>query len=472
MADTPEKSTEACGEGAEGSLVQRPLTRRQFIRVAGATGAALGLGGALAGCGGDDETTTTAAAGETTTSAAATESTAAGGEAGREIKLGFVTPLTGPLAGFGEADTFCVEQWQAASADGLVVNGVTHPVTFIVKDSQSNSGRAAEVAGDLINNDKIDLMLVASTPDTVNPVAGQCEAAGVPCISNDTPWQAYYFDANGEPAVDKWSYHFFWGLEDVIENFTTMWATQDTNQVVAAMFPNDPDGNAWADPEKGLPPALAAKGYTLVDPGRYQNGTEDFSPQIAQFKEAGAQIVTGVMIPPDFTTFWKQCAQQGFKPICATIGKALLFPSSIEALGDIGAGLTTEVWWTPTYPFTSSLTGENCQELADSYTATTGKQWTQPLLHYALYEVAADVLQRTTDIDSPDAIVEAIKATKMDTIAGPVDWSSGPVPNVSKTPQVGGQWVKGTDWPFDLQIVVNPVASMVPTTAEVQPLAT
>ena len=39
------------------------------------------------------------------------------------------------------------------------------------------------------------------------------------------------------------------------------------------------------------------------------------------------------MIPPDFGTFWAQAAQQGFNPKVATIGKALLFPSAIEALG-------------------------------------------------------------------------------------------------------------------------------------------
>ena len=40
-----------------------------------------------------------------------------------------------------------------------------------------------EEAAKLINEDGVDLMLVASTPETVNPVADQCEAAGVPCIS-------------------------------------------------------------------------------------------------------------------------------------------------------------------------------------------------------------------------------------------------------------------------------------------------
>ncbi|MCZ7665552.1 MAG: ABC transporter substrate-binding protein [Thermoleophilia bacterium] len=450
-------------EEARSLLPPGSLSRREFLRLAGAAGATVGLGaglgGFIAGCGGEEAATTTAP-GDTT----------AGGATGRAIKIGFVTPLTGPIAGFGEADTFCIEEWKAA-APTVQIGGTIHPITLVVSDSQSDPNRAAQVAGDLINNDKIDLMLVASTPDTVNPVADQCEANGVPCISNDTPWQPFFFGRGGDPAVGfKWTYHFFWGLEDVIVNFTDMWKSVGANSA-GAMWPNDPDGNAWADDQTGFPRALAEQGFTLVDPGRYQQLTEDFSAQIARFKQANCDILTGVMIPPDFANFWKQAAQQGFKPKIASVGKGLLFPSSMEALGDIGYGLTTEVWWTPAHPFTSSLTGESCAAIAAKYEEKTGKQWTQPLLHYAVYEVAINALQRTADIDDKEAIVEAIKTTKMDTLAGPVDWSTGPVPNVSKTPLVGGQWVKGEKYPYDLVVVNNSIAPMVPLGGEVQPLS-
>ncbi len=94
---------------------------------------------------------------------------------GREIKIGFVTPLTGPLASFGIPDQYCVERAQEAIGDGVVCgDGVKHPVTIITMDSQSDSNRAAQVTGDLINNDKVDLVTAASTPDTVAPVADQC----------------------------------------------------------------------------------------------------------------------------------------------------------------------------------------------------------------------------------------------------------------------------------------------------------
>ena len=141
--------------------------------------------------------------------------------------------------------------------------------------------------------------------------------------------------------------------------------------------------------------------------------------------------------------------------MACTIGKALLFPSALEALGDIGYGLTTEVWWSPNHPFKSSLTGQTCQEIGDAFTAATGKQWTQPIMHYAVFEVVADAIKRAANIDDKQSILDAIKATDLDTMCGNVNWQAGepqnPVPNVSKTPLVGGQWVKGDEVPLRSQ---------------------
>jgi branched-chain amino acid transport system substrate-binding protein len=213
-------------------------------------------------------------------------------------------------------------------------------------------------------------------------VSGQCEASGTPCISTVAPWQPWFFGQQQDPASPtpfEFAYHFFWGLEDIEQVFFDMWETIPTNKVVGGLFPNDGDGNAWGDEALGFPSFFEPKGYTIVDPGRFQSGTQDFSAQITQYNSAGAEILTGVPIPPDFTNFWKQANQQGFIPKIASVGKALLFPASVEALGDIGEGMSTEVWWTPSHPFASSLTSTRAKELGDGYTEATQKQWTQPI---------------------------------------------------------------------------------------------
>ena len=388
------------------------------------------------------------------------------------IKIGHVSPRTGPLAGFGEADSFILEQVRGILSKGLSNGGKSYKVEIISKDSQSSGSRAAEVASELILGDKVNLLVGSGTPDTTNPISDQAEVNEVPCITTNCPWQPYFFGRKGDPAKGfNWTYHFFWGLEDVIGSFLALWDSLPTNKVIGGLFPNDADGNAWGDPVRGVPPAYTKAGYKLVDPGRYQPMNNDFTSQISAFKAAGAEIVTGVMIPPDFATFWSQAAQQGFKPKIVTIGKALLFPSVIDSLGARGNGLSSEIWWSPNHPFKSGLTGQSCQALADSYSKAAGKPWTQPIgFQHALFEVAIDVLKRAKNPTDAKSILDAIVATNYESIVGKVQWTGQPVKNVTKTPLVGGQWQKKGD-KFELVITEIKTAPAIPVGGKLQPLS-
>ena len=399
----------------------------------------------------------------------------------KPIKLGYVSPQTGPLAAFAEADNFVLGQFREAMKGGLKIGNATRPIEVSVRDSQSNPNRAAEVAKELIVRDKVDLMLVASTPETTNPVCTQCEIEEVACVSTKAPWQPWFIgqQANpggGPPAWKPFNYvyHYFWGLEDVIAVFTNMWSQVETNKSVAALFPNDGDGNAWGDKQVGFPPVLDKQGYKLTDPGRYQNLTDNFSAQITAFKNANCQIITGVVLPPDFTTFWKQGLQQGFKPRAASVGKAILFPVAVEALGKDGHNLSSEVWWSPSHPFKSSLTGQSAKQLADAYESATKKQWTQPIgFIHSLFEVATDVLKRTKEVGNAKATVEAIAATNLDTVVGKVAWNGKGVPpfaakNVTKTPLVGGQWRIKDGNKYDIVITDNRTAPEIPVAGKME----
>jgi branched-chain amino acid transport system substrate-binding protein len=480
------------------------VSRREFLKIAGVAGAAVGaaggLGGLLAACGGTEETTTTTAAPTTTTAAgpATTATTAgstttvsAGPEAGREVKIGFVAPLTGPLASFGVPDQYCAARATTAFGDGIVCgDGQKHKVSIIVRDSQSDSNRAATVTGDLINNDKVDIIVAASTPDTVVPVADTAEANSTPCLTCDCPWESYVGSrSQGDLAATfKWTYHVFWGAEDVAATMIDAWPNIQTNKVVAVSFPNDADGNAL---KPIYVPLFEQNGYTVSDGGAFQDGTEDYTSQIALFKKDGAEIGTGIFIPPDFTNFWKQAAQQGWKPKIATYTKCLLFPQSVEALGGIANQLTTEVWWSPNHPFTSPFLKQTCKEFADDFEANQKQQWTQPLLHFLVFDWANDVLLRTKSVDDKEAIMTAVVGTNMQTIAGKVDFTeavvtpAGPpfklgpcriVTNVYKSPLVLGQWRTSTKYPlndpgkgFDLVLVNNVTDPEIPVTSTIAP---
>ena len=338
-----------------------------------------------------------------------------------------------------------------------------YPVQIISKDSQSTGSRAAEVASELILGGQgrhTARRRQRPTPPTRSPTRPRSTRfpASPPSARGSrisSAARAIPRRASPGPITSSGGWR---------TSSRCSWrcgtARQPTRSV-GGLFPNDADGNAWGDPKLGLPPALvygrlqARRSWPL--PALQQR----LSSQIAAFKAAGGEIVTGNMIPPDFATFWSQAAQQGFRPKIVTIGKALLFPSVIESLGARGNGLTTEIWWTPNHPFKSGLTGQSAKQLADAYTAATKRPWTQPIgFVHALFEVAVDVLKRSKAID-PKAILDAITTTDYKSIVGPVHWSGQPVKNVSKTPLVSGQWQRVNDQ-YDLVICQNKTAPEIP----------
>ena len=153
-------------------------------------------------------------------------------------------------------------------------------------------------------------------------------------------------------------------------------------------------------------------------------------------------------------------ASRASSPRSITLGKALLFPGAIEALGDLGDGLTTEVWWSPSHPFTSSLTKQSAKALAEAYESGAKKQWTQPIgFAHALFEVAADALEARQVAEGAPTCATPSAATNLATVVGPVKWGGqGPFKNVSKTPLVLGQWGKGKKYKYELTIVNNEAA--------------
>jgi branched-chain amino acid transport system substrate-binding protein len=384
----------------------------------------------------------------------------------KTIKIGQITPETGPIAAFGEPSKWVADEVSKFLGDGIVVAGEKHRVEILNRDSQSNPNRASEVAAQLINNDRVDIMIASSTGDTTNPVADQCELAGVPCITSDDPWQSWFFGRKGDPKKGfEWTYHFFWGFDMVANMFAEMWLSIPTNKTAGIMLTNDPDGIAASDPVHGLPATVKSHGFDVHYLGLYPPLSDDFSAQIGQLKSMNADIACGIFNPPQFAIFWTQCAQQDYQPKIVTPPKALLFPTAVEALGDRGAGMSTEVWWSHHHPFKSGLTGQTAQQYCDAYENASGKQWTQPLgFKHANLEVAIDVLKRAKKLNA-ESIRDAIAQTDYQSIVGPITWKGGPtnpVPNVCTTPIVGGQWEKGTKWKYDLNIVFNGSAPQIP----------
>ena len=91
----------------------RGLSRRQFIAASAAGSAALAFGGSRAFA-----------------------------QSGDSLKVGFISPRTGPLAGFGETDGYVLDLARKALADGIELGGKKFSVEILDQDTQSDPSRA------------------------------------------------------------------------------------------------------------------------------------------------------------------------------------------------------------------------------------------------------------------------------------------------------------------------------------------
>ena len=387
------------------------------------------------------------------------------------IRIGFVSPQSGPLGIFGDGDGYVLDLVRRAAAGGVMAGGKRWKLEFINKDTQSNPVRAAQVAKELINGDKVDFVLSTSTPETVNPVADACEAAGVPALSTTAPWEAFYFGRGakpGQPSPFKWTYHFSFGVGNFARLYADQWRKVPTNKKVGMLLPADADGNAI---RAMLVPALQQAGFQVVDAGPYQNGVADFSAQIQLFKKEGIEIFNTFPFPPDFAVFWRQAAQRGLAQqvkICQ-MAKAGLFAAELEALGTLGVRLHAGAYWHRAFPFKSPATGLDCAQLAAGYEQARNKPWSQQVGATAsLFDAALAALAACPAPKDKAALAAALSTLKADTAVGAVDFTTGPVPNCAPTGLVGVQWVKakpGGRSKFDLEIVANADHPQVPLTA-------
>jgi branched-chain amino acid transport system substrate-binding protein len=458
----PSRGAKAAAEGRP----QGPgVSRRGLLRAAGASAVVLGGGGLLEAC-------------SSSIKGASSSSTSTAGSATGKITIGWIHPLTGALAGFGAPDNFVLSKIKQTTPykSGFKIGGKTYEVTVNSYDTQSSPTRAGQLAQQAINADHVDLLLASSTPETVNAVASTAETLGTPLVCSNIPWEPWYINLHGNPEKPtlkpKYVVMYFLGAEHLVQAFIPMWnrihSQLKTNKIVAAAFPNDADGNAF---RAVFPPIAKEAGYTMELSAPYTDGTTNYSSMISQFKNSKADFFTNVPLPPDFATMWKQAVQQGFKPKLATVAKVLLFPTDAYALGDLVNNVATDAWWAPSLPWTSSFTGETCQQLADEYESSGHGQWNSNISNYTLFEIAHSALTSVNNPHDKAEVADAIHKVNVNGVAGPIDFTSSkaPAPGVAITPPVGIQWQKGTKYPLEAKVVDNTLQPQAKITGDLKP---
>ena len=384
------------------------------------------------------------------------------------IRIGWVAANSGPGALFGQATPFVKAQLDKVFAGGLSVGGKKYSVEVLVRDSQSSINVATQVTTELMTRDKVDLVVATEALAAIG--AGQTAVISkTPIVSTLFPSDAMIGIRGGPQAYSNngtpWTFHFLFDTADIGSTYIGMWqkARSKTNDIVGTFYVDQPAAQGFANPDYGLPAFLKKANYKTVEGGTFKVETDDFSNQVSTFKNGHAEILTGFMFANHFASFWRAAAQADYKPKIVTIAAAFLFPGGIDALGDRGDGLSTEIWWSPALPFTSSLTGQTAAQLVQAWEADQGVQWT-PVLGYAhaVWEVAVAGLKASGDPRNREAVRSALSKIKVNSIVGPIDFTGSKVPGITKTPLVGGQWRKSKSGKYKYDLIVTYNGSSAP----------
>ncbi len=126
------------------------------------------------------------------------------------------------------------------------------------------------------------------------------------------------------------------------------------------------------------------------------------------------------------------------------------------------------LWWTPQFPYQSSLDGTTVSAFAASYKTSTGNEWTQPMgFNYAIFEIAVAALKASGDPKDAKAVASALGTLKGTAITGDYDFTSGPVPHVSQIPELLAQWRPQSGNP-QLVVINNSLLPAVPVAGSLQ----
>jgi branched-chain amino acid transport system substrate-binding protein len=460
---------------------EKHVSRREFLKLAGIAGAAVGaaggLGGVLAACG--SSTTTTTAAAATTTSAAMSTTTAAGGETttsaagettttgvatsvetGDPVVIGSIKSLTGDNALTGQEHSWSQKQaatdWNTAKGGVKLSDGKVHPIQIKEVDDQSTDSQAQNAAQQLIKSDNIKIILSSNTTP-------YNQAAATVCEQNQAFFQICTSWVDDPGFIGgmhlKWSADVFEmaskaGLAAVNANKAL---TSGAVTKFAVMVENNPDGIGFGD---GTVAGLKAAGWAVPSYEKFVGGQKDFSSIILKFKNAGVEGIVVLISPSDGITFVRQMKQQGWAPKFMFGYKGFWPADFAKTLGTDSQFICHDGFWSKDLPF------PYCKELGAAFEAAhNGATTNSAGLSYAAVQILLTAIENA-GVFEPGAVRDKVfgqtfKGTTIgDVVYGNVYPSD---PGIAYWPLLGMQWIDG------IRVIVAPPQYATGKTQEMTP---
>lgn len=391
-----------------------------------------------------------------TADAANTGGTAATSDA-EEILIGYAAPLTGALAIFmgptSWVENLCLDVINNQNG-GIYINEADKklPIRVVYADTESDSNKAIEAATKLVTEDKVDILIGGWTPTGTNTVSAVGERYGVPTFTFGSPEESWI-----EGGPYEWATGMQFNYDLLCTDIINMWNKMDTNKKVGFVFDTDVDGTTG---RKTYTRLLEGTDYEIFDPGAYTIGTADFTGMISKLKDADVDIICADMITPDYTTFWKQCYQYGYVPKVCTINKGMHYEADVENLeNDGGNGITFSSLWDKNFPFSSTVLGMTCTEIADQWGEENDGFYPYSIGYdVAMYDILADALTRAETLEK-GTLLQAILDTEIETVFGSLSFNEN---QCMQVPAIATQWVPGEEFAFEKVVVSSDTFPAIP----------
>ena len=353
------------------------------------------------------------------------------------VKVGAVVPLTGRYAALGgQVKTgYEIGVQHINAAGGVTVGGKNLQIELIMLDDESDPTKTVARMETLASQGVVaylggagsDLHAAASSIADKNKIP----YLGIAFALNGIHKQGLRYLFSPFPKSPDLTNETFVFLDAAIP------AAQRPRKV--ALFLERTD---WGKEMGSLWESTAKKrGYQIVANGEYAPGSKDFSDLILKAKSAGAEIVLALPSPPDGMTIVKQMKELDFNTKVNVFIRAADPPVWSQNLGKDGDYVLLSPGWhfAARYPKVAEL-NEAHQKLFN--------RPADPLVGpaYACLQILADAVTRAKTLDR-DKIRDAIAATKMMTVVGPVRFRADGTGEVKVFFQ---QWLKGKQelvWP-------------------------
>lgn len=334
---------------------------------------------------------------------------AAGAQAADEIKIGFLTTLSGPGAGTGQdiRDAFLL----AIKMNGGKLGGL--PVNISVTDDQNNPVAARQTVERYIKRDKVDVITGPVFSSVVLPI--------LPTIlQNDT----VFLSTNTGPADyagEKCDPNFFavsWQNEDVPQAMGAF-ASSKGYKRVAMIAPNYPGGRESLQGFK--------RKYTgeIVDEVYTKMGQLDYSAEIANLKTAKPDAVFYFLPGGMGINFVKQYNASGLQKDAPLLTPGFTADTeNIAALGKDLVGTYNSSQWAHDLP------NEANKKFVEAYQKEYGRL---PSMYSSQgYDAAmlidGAVRQLNGKIEDHKAFLKALKDAKFDSVRGKFRFNNNQYP--------------------------------------------